>query len=79
MKKVRQIEEVTCDLCGSECDEFAEVSYPVVFDTDQTEGRGCKPYISQKKIDVCPSCAKKVLMVRASGAMGFNKYRVVER
>lgn len=72
------IEITHCDLCGRQDDECQRIDYPVVFETDQTDRRSCEPYIYCKSIDVCPACQRRILMVRATGAMGRNKYRVVE-
>ncbi len=76
MRETREI--VTCDLCKFINDKCKKIKYPVVFTTEQNEGRRCDPYISYDEIDVCPSCERKILMVRATGAMGHNDYRVVE-
>ena len=72
------VEVIKCDLCGSEADCIS-VNYPVVFTSDQTEGRPCKPYVSQQKIDVCHKCKGKILRVTGYGAMGFNKYEIAYR
>ena len=71
------VEIVTCDLCGRRRDCII-IRYPVVFETDQTEGKSCEPYVSYTELDVCPECRRRVLMVRATVAMGCNEYRVVE-
>jgi hypothetical protein len=51
-------EKYRCDICGAECEKLKvkQVNYPVVFYTEQTEGRSCKPYISNQNIDVCNNC-----------------------
>lgn len=72
MKKT--IEKFYCDICGAECENVKQITYPVVFLTDQTEGRSSKPYIDYSKLDVCENCCEKILKVSAVGAMGYNKY-----
>jgi len=53
-------------------------SVSVVFTTEQNEGRGTKPYLEVKDIDICASCLKFMTenyrAVMAQGAMGYNKY-----
>ena len=73
----KSIEIVTCDLCGAQCDDVVSITYPVVFLTEQTEGHPCKPYIDMTDIDVCQDCKKRILMVNATGCMGFNEYKLV--
>jgi len=49
----------------------------VIFQTEQTEGRNCKPYLSIVSIDLCSSCKEKVLngnAIMAYGAQGFNSF-----
>ena len=49
----------------------------VIFETEQTEGRTTKPYLSEEKIDICQKCLDKVLdgnYLHATGAMGHNNY-----
>ncbi len=78
MKKT--IEKYYCDICGAEGEEkeIFSINYPVVFHTDQTEGRSCNPYISNKLFDVCGNCCEKILKVSAVGAQGYNKYSIVD-
>lgn len=76
MKKT--IEKFYCDICGAECENVIQINYPVVFLTEQTEGRNCKPYVSYKNIDVCDTCCKQILKVSAVGAQGFNEYKIVK-
>lgn len=75
MKK--QIEICTCDICHKECDVL-EVTYPVMFTTEQTEGRSVKPYISYEKIDMCAECLKKAINIKGAGAMGYNEYEIID-
>lgn len=74
----RTIEKFYCDICGAECQSVKEINYPVIFHTEQTEGRGCNPYISNTKIDVCNICCKKILKLSATGAQGYNDYKLIE-
>ena len=73
----KTIEVVKCDVCGisNEATEIMQVKYPVIFTTDQTEGRPTKPYVSMELIDLCDSCAKAVLKLEGQGAQGHNEYR----
>lgn len=73
MKKT--IEVVTCDICGKE-ENCTNISYPVMFYTEQTEGRSCSPYISNQKIDICEDCLGKTVRVHATGAQGHNTYYI---
>ena len=73
----KTIEKIYCDICGAECDKVKEINYPVIFHTEQTEGRSCAPYISNTKIDVCTECCKKILKLSATGAQGYNHYEMV--
>lgn len=70
----RTIEIYTCDLCGKEGDTY-RVEYPVVFHTDATEGRPCKPHIERRSVDMCIECKAKVLMIQAENSMGQTIYR----
>ena len=53
------IEKYFCDICGKEEKDIKHINYPVIFQTEQTEGRSVEPYISNTNIDVCPNCCKK--------------------
>ena len=75
MKKT--IEYTICDICGKEADT-ENINYPVLFTTEQTDGRACKPYVSQQKLDVCADCMGKIIKLTATGAQGCNTYRVRE-
>lgn len=67
-----------CDVCKNEVKSVTEVDYPVIFHTEQTEGKSCSPYISKQRLDLCDKCAEKVLMLHGWGAMGINRYSVHE-
>jgi hypothetical protein len=69
------IEKYSCDICKKEA-KVTAIKYPVIFDTEQDEGRSCEPYISNQVIDVCDDCKKQILVIHASGAQGFNNYRI---
>ena len=75
MKKT--IEQYFCDVCNSQ-EDIVNVEYPVIFHTDQTEGRIREPYISYVKIDLCKECRNKLLRLDAWGAMGHNSYKIRE-
>lgn len=66
---------VKCDLCGKE-ENVRHLKYPVLFTTDQTEGRGCTPYISHKELDLCDECIDKVIKITGWGAQGYNHYSI---
>lgn len=68
-----------CDICGNEIpsEDYIKIKYPVIFYTDQTEGRSCAPYIDETTLEVCIPCAKKILRVTATGAQGLNYYEIV--
>ncbi len=71
----RTVEISICDICKEEKDT-AVINYPVIFYTDQCEGRCCEPYISQEKIDVCKDCKNKICLLNGWGAQGHNEYKV---
>ena len=73
MKKT--VEHYFCDICGKET-TVIPVSYPVIFHTEQTEGRSVDPYIDQTKLDICEECAEKAFKIHAIGAQGYNKYEI---
>lgn len=70
---------ITCDIkgCGAENPANVKKQIQVIFHTEQTEGRGVTPYLSNETIDICSSCLTKVLKgnyIHGSGAMGYNDY-----
>lgn len=75
MKKI--IETIMCDICGKDVEGIKNTKYPVLFTTEQTEGRSCKPYISYQDIDLCPECLKNVIKIGGCGAQGYNKYKII--
>jgi hypothetical protein len=69
--------EYSCDICTSKENVKAELDIPVVFTTEQTEGRSCPHYLKFYKLDVCLKCYGIVLSGKipfGSGAMGHNTY-----
>lgn len=72
------IEKYFCDICGKEEKDIKHICYPVIFQTEQTEGRSVKPYIDNTNIDVCPNCCKKILKLSATGAQGYNSYSIID-
>lgn len=82
--------ECKCDLCKTTKsythieqfkDDFKELSVPVVFLTEQDEGRPCKPYFSNETILFCNKCYDKFLKkypITGIGAQGYNSYKFVE-
>lgn len=69
----------SCDICADEIAQknVKERVFQVIFTTEQTEGRSCKPYLSQVQLDICPNCMEKILngeAVYADGAQGCNDY-----
>ena len=43
-----------CDICEKETSNGLNINYPVIWFTEETEGRSTSHYISnEKKIDVC--------------------------
>ncbi len=76
MKKT--IEQHFCDSCGkniTESKKFKGIRYPIIFETEQTEGSPCTPYRQAQIIDLCEDCVNKVLKGKAVGAQGYNTYR----
>ena len=65
-----------CDLCYIETDKLTEINYPVIFHTEQTEGKNCSPYISMQMLECCDSCINKIVMLHGWGAQGHNEYRI---
>ncbi|RJE47688.1 hypothetical protein A7K50_03305 [Dehalobacter sp. MCB1] len=71
------VTKISCDVCKVEILTTPKtIKYPVIFHTDQTEGRYSKPYISIENIDICEDCANKILMLDGWGAQGLNEYKI---
>lgn len=66
-----------CDVCGEETSN-EEINIQVIFTTEQNEGRCCKPYLCNEKLNLCNKCLNNVLCngnyIYANGAMGYNTY-----
>lgn len=76
MKKA--ITELFCDICNSKTETLIDIVYPVIFHTEQTEGKYVEPYIYNTKIEVCPNCLKRLCRLSAIGAQGYNRYSFIE-
>lgn len=73
-------EVYSCDICKNEYEKDKiriETRIQIIFTTEQTEGRGVSPYLTDKKIDICDVCFERILngqAVFANGAQGCNTY-----
>lgn len=67
---------IICDCCKLE-KPTQKVKYPVLFLTEQTEGRSVKPYISYKDLDMCKDCMQVNITISGTGAMGYNEYKSI--
>lgn len=80
MKKI--ITEYYCDICGCHTDNV-EKDIPVIFLTEQNEGRASTPHFCIEQIILCNSCKNKVFFegnqIFAKGAMGSNIYFFKEK
>jgi len=66
----------TCDICKKPATKLQQKT-PVVFLTEQTEGRPCTPYITIETIDLCDGCSQRIIgsyPLTAYGAQGSNTY-----
>lgn len=71
------IEVVTCDVCRKRIDgKVVSGIFPVIFHTDQTEGRGCDPYLTWQTLDMHEDCVIKATNIHGSGAQGYNDYQL---
>jgi len=78
--KMAKLVGYICDICAASGREgmFTEINIPLVFYTEQTEGKGVAPYISNKKMEICQQCEHKLidtLPIIAYGAQGYNEYK----
>lgn len=74
--KMATITKYTCDIC-QEPAKFLQQRVPVVFITEQTEGRPCRPHLTAKTLDLCERCFQRIVdsyPLKASGAQGTNTY-----
>lgn len=74
MSTIKHPDTYMCDICGAEFAEQRSVNVPVVWTTEQTEGRSCEPYYRAERLDLCEDCADRVHVVKATGAQGRNRY-----
>lgn len=66
----------TCDLCEGPATKLQQ-RVPVVFLTEQTEGRSCSPYLTIETLDLCEKCFQQIVgrcPLTAHGAQGHNTY-----
>jgi len=66
-----------CDICGKEVSTKSCI-VPVRWFTEQTEGRMVKPYIKSETLDICNECFEKLIVVSATGAQGYNTFKIRE-
>lgn len=72
------VEVFNCDICGNKIQQpVIKIKYPVIFITEQTEGRKTAPYIDYQNLDCCMECQSKILKVKAHGAQGHNTYWLI--
>ena len=72
-------EEYFCDVCQLDLVGAPKtVKLQVIFETEQTEGRYCKPYLSDQSLDICTGCMDTIITegryLHAHGAMGYNTF-----
>lgn len=67
---------IICDCCKLE-KPTQKVKYPVLFLTEQTEGRSVTPYISYQDLDLCHDCIRTNITISGTGAMGYNEYKSI--
>ena len=74
----KNIEIVTCDICGKKDNEIQLENLQIIFTTEQTEGRSCEPYLIKEQLEICPECLGKIVngksILYGSGAQGYNKF-----
>jgi hypothetical protein len=76
--------KIVCDIkgCKQEVHGYGkQFSLPVVFHTEQTEGRSTEPHFSVQTLDICVPHMKELLKsypLHASGAQGYNDYRILK-
>jgi ribosome-binding protein aMBF1 (putative translation factor) len=67
-----------CDICGKIIkNNLQKYIIPILFTTEQTEGRNHKPYIDFKQLDVCDECLLNSTNITGCGCMGYNKYKFI--
>lgn len=77
MARIKHPDTFRCDICGTEVDQYAvfHAELPVMFTTNQNDGKPHDPYVDVAHVDLCPDCLDRCVTVEASGMMGVNKYR----
>lgn len=69
---IKTTREYICDLCGAT--NAKTYNTLAQFTTEQNEGRIVTPYVTMTDIELCGECLDKVIVLRASGAQGNNKF-----
>lgn len=71
----------TCDICPASTADGVEIVHeevPVVWTTEQTEGRSISPRVRVEKLDICTACMDRIANERqmpdAAGAQGYNRF-----
>ena len=77
--RVEHPDTYKCDVCGKEVEHAVHVTAPVLWKTEQNEGRPCKPYVACERLDLCEECLHSVLAIEASGCMGHNEFKLVKQ
>ena len=68
-----------CDVCDKEVEHAAHVTVPVLWKTEQIEGRPCEPYVACERLDLCGECLHGVLTIEAIGCMGDNEFKLLDK
>lgn len=63
--RVEHPDTFRCDICGREVEHAESVTVPVLWKTEQNEGRPCEPYIACERLDLCEECLHSVLTHRS--------------
>lgn len=71
-----------CDICKSK-EKVSKKRIPIIFTTEETEGRSCEPYLTIETLDICENCYKTMIdnstIPNAHGAQGYNTYYLKNR
>lgn len=76
--RVEHPDTFRCDICGREVEHAESVTVPVLWKTEQNEGRPCEPYIACERLDLCEECLHSVLAIEAIGCIGNNTFSLIE-
>ena len=74
------VTKIYCDICKS-TGARQNQRVPVVFTTEQTEGRPTEPHLTTETMDICSACIGKIIAkypLRGSGAQGHNRYEFTD-